>query len=97
MVELKMGECCIENKQLTTASSSSVSEGGGSAVVKSPGISSPAPISPNHRYCPLITFFFFAYSNLLYNIIWQFFASQLGLDCCVKCGVYLVLLLLFHT
>ncbi|XVF76637.1 hypothetical protein PTKIN_Ptkin13bG0282500 [Pterospermum kingtungense] len=51
MAELKMEECCIENKQLTTASSSSVSEGcgSGSAVVKSPGISSPAPASPNNR------------------------------------------------
>ncbi|XWS67068.1 hypothetical protein CRYUN_Cryun05aG0254800 [Craigia yunnanensis] len=49
MAELKIEECCLENKQLTTASSSSVSEGGGSAVVKSPGISSPAPTSPNHR------------------------------------------------
>ncbi|XVF55282.1 hypothetical protein PTKIN_Ptkin06aG0024400 [Pterospermum kingtungense] len=42
-------ECCLENKQLTAASSSSVSEVGGSAVVKSPAISSPAPTSPNHR------------------------------------------------
>ncbi|XP_007027022.2 PREDICTED: myb-related protein 3R-1 isoform X2 [Theobroma cacao] len=49
MAELTMEERCIENKQLTTASSSSVSEGGGGVVVKSPGISSPAPSSPNHR------------------------------------------------
>ncbi|XVE76366.1 hypothetical protein DITRI_Ditri12bG0166700 [Diplodiscus trichospermus] len=49
MAELKIEDCCLENKQLTTASSSSVSEGGGSAVVKSPGISSPTPTSPNHR------------------------------------------------
>ncbi|XP_022745333.1 transcription factor MYB3R-3-like [Durio zibethinus] len=49
MAELKIEESCLENKQLTTASSSSVSEGGGIAVVKSPGISSPAPTSPNHR------------------------------------------------
>ncbi|GMI71308.1 myb domain protein 3r-5, ARABIDOPSIS THALIANA MYB DOMAIN PROTEIN 3R5 [Hibiscus trionum] len=49
MAELKIEGCCLENKQLTTASSSSVSEGGGSANVKSPAISSPAPTSPNHR------------------------------------------------
>ncbi|XVE96879.1 hypothetical protein REPUB_Repub02eG0261700 [Reevesia pubescens] len=49
MDELKIEECCLENKQLTTASSSSVSEGDGSAVVKSPGISSPTPTSPNQR------------------------------------------------
>ncbi|KAH1090118.1 hypothetical protein J1N35_017375 [Gossypium stocksii] len=49
MTELKIEERCLENKQLTTASSSSVSEGGGSAIVKSPAISSPAPTSPNHR------------------------------------------------
>ncbi|KAK8632264.1 hypothetical protein V6N13_072659 [Hibiscus sabdariffa] len=49
MDELKIEGLCLENKQLTTASSSSVSEGGGSANVKSPAISSPAPTSPNHR------------------------------------------------
>ncbi|GMI96514.1 myb domain protein 3r-5, ARABIDOPSIS THALIANA MYB DOMAIN PROTEIN 3R5 [Hibiscus trionum] len=46
MAELKIE---LENKQLTTASSSSVSEGGGSANVKSPAVYSPAPTSPNHR------------------------------------------------
>ncbi|OMO66284.1 hypothetical protein CCACVL1_21226, partial [Corchorus capsularis] len=49
MSESQTEERCLENKQLTTASSSSVSEGGGSAVVKSPGISSPAPSSPTNR------------------------------------------------
>ncbi|XWS59814.1 hypothetical protein CRYUN_Cryun08bG0154200 [Craigia yunnanensis] len=49
MAKLKIEECCLENKQLTNASSSSVSEGGGSAIVKSPGISSPAPTSTNYR------------------------------------------------
>ncbi|KAH1031594.1 hypothetical protein J1N35_043768 [Gossypium stocksii] len=49
MAELRLEERCLYKKQLTTASSSSVSEGGGNAVVKSPGVSSPAPTSPNHR------------------------------------------------
>ncbi|GLT79209.1 hypothetical protein SLA2020_507040 [Shorea laevis] len=51
MDESKMEECCLENKQLTAASSSSVSlsEGSGSAVVKSPAISSPVATSPTHR------------------------------------------------
>ncbi|KAL4354493.1 hypothetical protein GQ457_06G007440 [Hibiscus cannabinus] len=49
MAELKTEECTLENKQLTTGSSSSVFEDDASAVVKSPGISSPAPASPNHR------------------------------------------------
>ncbi|KAE8717317.1 putative Osmotic avoidance abnormal protein [Hibiscus syriacus] len=49
MAELKIDERCVENKQLTTALSSSVSEGAVSANVKSPAISSPAPSSPNHR------------------------------------------------
>nr|UWU45088.1 MYB transcription factor 3R-2 [Dimocarpus longan] len=49
MAELKIEECCLENKQLTAASSSSVSEGSGSATLKSPGVSSPATTSPTHR------------------------------------------------
>ncbi|GLT89580.1 hypothetical protein SLE2022_075580 [Rubroshorea leprosula] len=49
MDESKMEECCLENRQLTTASSSSVSEGSGSAVVKSPAVSSPVATSPTHR------------------------------------------------
>nr|URY18756.1 MYB protein [Zanthoxylum bungeanum] len=49
MEELKLEECCLENKQLTAASSSSLSEGSGSAVLKSPGVSSPATTSPTHR------------------------------------------------
>ncbi|KAK4834502.1 hypothetical protein QYF36_023936 [Acer negundo] len=49
MAELKIEECCLENKQLTAASSSSVSEGSGSAILKSPGVSSPATTSPTHR------------------------------------------------
>ncbi|KAL5549951.1 hypothetical protein UlMin_000127 [Ulmus minor] len=43
----KLEECCFENKQSTAASSSSVSEGSGSALLKSPGICSPA--SPIQR------------------------------------------------
>nr|URY18753.1 MYB protein [Zanthoxylum bungeanum] len=49
MDELKLEECCLENKQLTAASSSSSSEGCGSAILKSPGVSSPATTSPTHR------------------------------------------------
>ncbi|KAE8679479.1 putative Osmotic avoidance abnormal protein [Hibiscus syriacus] len=49
MAELRIEESCLQNKQLTAASSSSISEGGGNAVVKSPGVSSPAPTSPSHR------------------------------------------------
>lgn len=56
MAELKVEECCLENKQLTTASSSSISEGSGSAILKSPAISSPAATSPTHRYSPLKPF-----------------------------------------
>lgn len=47
MTELKLEECCLENKQSTVASCSSVSEGGGGATLKSPGICSPT--SPAHR------------------------------------------------
>lgn len=46
---VKLEECCLENKQSTAASSSSVSEGSGSVFLKSPGICSPASTSPNHR------------------------------------------------
>ncbi|KAE8711052.1 putative Osmotic avoidance abnormal protein [Hibiscus syriacus] len=49
MAELRIEESCLQKKQLTTASSSSISEDGGNAVVKSPGVSSPAPTSPSHR------------------------------------------------
>ncbi|KAF5750942.1 putative myb3r3 [Tripterygium wilfordii] len=47
MVEARIEECCRENKQLTAASSSSVSEGSG--ILRSPAISSPATASPTHR------------------------------------------------
>ncbi|XP_047149551.1 transcription factor MYB3R-3 [Vigna umbellata] len=46
---VKSEECCQENKQSTAASCSSVSEGSGSAIHKSPGICSPASTSPSHR------------------------------------------------
>ena len=52
MAGLKLEECCLENKQSTAASSSTSSEGSGSAIVKSPGACSPAPTSPAHRYYP---------------------------------------------
>lgn len=54
MEEVKLEECCLENKQSTAASSSSVSEGSGSAILKSPGVCSPASTSPTHRYSPLL-------------------------------------------
>ncbi|RZB52552.1 Transcription factor MYB3R-3 [Glycine soja] len=46
---VKSEECCQENKQSTAASCSSVSEGSGSAIHKSPAICSPASTSPSHR------------------------------------------------
>ncbi|KAE8663009.1 putative Osmotic avoidance abnormal protein [Hibiscus syriacus] len=49
MAELRIEESCLQNKQLTTGSSSSISEGSGNAVVKSPGVSSPALTSPSHQ------------------------------------------------
>ena len=49
MEEVKQEECCLENKQSTAASSSSVSEGSGSATAKSPGMCSPASTSPSRR------------------------------------------------
>ncbi|KAJ6922336.1 hypothetical protein NC652_016095 [Populus alba x Populus x berolinensis] len=50
MDELKIEERCLENKQLTPASSSSQSEeGSGSAILKSPGVYSPATVSPTNR------------------------------------------------
>ncbi|XP_054785210.1 transcription factor MYB3R-3-like [Prosopis cineraria] len=49
MAELKSEECCLENKQSTAASNSSISEGSASAVHKSPGRYSPASTSPSHR------------------------------------------------
>ncbi|KAI9115968.1 hypothetical protein K1719_012898 [Acacia pycnantha] len=49
MAELKSEECCLENKQSTAASTSSISEGSASAIHKSPGRCSPASASPSHR------------------------------------------------
>ncbi|XP_061369274.1 transcription factor MYB3R-3-like isoform X1 [Gastrolobium bilobum] len=49
MAEVKSEECCMENKQSTAASCSSVSEGSGSAIHKSPGICSTASASPSNR------------------------------------------------
>lgn len=67
MADMKLEEeCCVENKQLVTASSSSLSEGSGSVTVKSPGISSPATTSPSHRYCLL-----FYFSPLLFVSSWS--------------------------
>lgn len=47
--DLKLEECCLENKQSTAASSSSLSEGSASASLKSSGVSSPVATSPSHR------------------------------------------------
>ncbi|XP_030480152.1 transcription factor MYB3R-3 isoform X1 [Cannabis sativa] len=47
MADVKLEECCLENKQSTAASSSSVSEGSGSVIRKSPGVCSPASNSPS--------------------------------------------------
>ncbi|CAA7033623.1 unnamed protein product [Microthlaspi erraticum] len=47
--EVKMEDECIENKQSTAASCSSVSEGSASSLLKSPAIASPVTLSPTHR------------------------------------------------
>ncbi|RVW33726.1 hypothetical protein CK203_074835 [Vitis vinifera] len=63
MADVKLEEeCCVENKQLVTASSSSLSEGSGSVTVKSPGICSPVTTSPSHSSC-------FDYVNCIYGAI----------------------------
>ncbi|KAF2303147.1 hypothetical protein GH714_014149 [Hevea brasiliensis] len=49
MGEVKLEECCLENKQLAAASCSSISEGSVSTILKSPGVPSPATASPIHR------------------------------------------------
>lgn len=49
MAEVK-DECCLENKQSAAGSTSSVSENSESVTIKSPGIGSPTPTSPSHRY-----------------------------------------------
>lgn len=49
MAEVKSEECCLENKQSTAASTSSVSEGSASVIHKSPGSRSPTSVSPSHR------------------------------------------------
>lgn len=49
MDELKVEDCCTENKQSDAASSSSVSENSDSVTLRSPAVSSPTPASPTHR------------------------------------------------
>lgn len=51
MDEFESEVCCLENKQSTVASCSSVSEGSDSIIQKSPGICSPTATStsPSHR------------------------------------------------
>ncbi|CAN4116090.1 unnamed protein product [Withania somnifera] len=49
MDELKVEDCCTENKQSVAASSSSVSENSGSVSLRSPAVSSPTPASPAQR------------------------------------------------
>ncbi|KAJ8899723.1 hypothetical protein K2173_019422 [Erythroxylum novogranatense] len=46
---LKIEEFCLENKQSLAASSSPLSEGISSAIIKSPRLCSPATASPTHR------------------------------------------------
>lgn len=53
-VDVKMEDQCIENKQSTAASCSSVSEGSANSFLKSPAIASPATVSSTHRYFGLI-------------------------------------------
>lgn len=48
--EVKIEDQCVENKQSTPASCSSVSEGSAGSSHKSPTIASPATVSPTHRY-----------------------------------------------
>lgn len=45
MDEVKLEECCLENKQSAVVSSSSVSETSESINLKSPGVCSPTPDS----------------------------------------------------
>ncbi|KAG5553922.1 hypothetical protein RHGRI_011703 [Rhododendron griersonianum] len=49
MAEVRIQEICLENKQSEATPSSSVSEGSGSPILKSPGISSPTTSSTAHR------------------------------------------------
>ncbi|XP_009596030.1 transcription factor MYB3R-3-like isoform X1 [Nicotiana tomentosiformis] len=49
MAELKVEDCCTENKQSAAASNSSVSENSASVTLRSPTVSSPTPTSPTHR------------------------------------------------
>ncbi|KAJ8537786.1 hypothetical protein K7X08_014326 [Anisodus acutangulus] len=49
MDELKVEDCCTENKQSAVASSSSVSENSGSVTLRSSAVSSPTPTLPTHR------------------------------------------------
>lgn len=51
MEEVKLDDCCLENKESAVASSSSVSENSSSTVLKSPGVTSPRSVSPANRYC----------------------------------------------
>lgn len=46
----KMEDECIESKQSTAVSPSSVSEGSSSSFLKSPGAVPTATVSPTHRF-----------------------------------------------
>lgn len=50
MDEFNVEDTCLENKQSVAASSSSLSQGSGSGIPNSPGVSSPATNSPFHRF-----------------------------------------------
>ncbi|XP_010553046.1 PREDICTED: transcription factor RAX1-like isoform X2 [Tarenaya hassleriana] len=47
--EVRIEDQCMENKQLTAASSSSMSEGSGNSLLKTPGAASPATAFHTHR------------------------------------------------
>ncbi|XP_042046369.1 transcription factor MYB3R-3-like [Salvia splendens] len=49
MAEVKFDDICLENKESTVASSSSVSENSSSSALKSLGATSPRSVSPAHR------------------------------------------------
>lgn len=85
MGEVKLEECCLENKQSTAASSSSVSDGSGSAILKSPGTCSPAPTSPSNRYYAFM-FFTFVFSFGYLCCCSKFWDQIFTLVSCVDCA-----------
>lgn len=67
--EVKVEDQCVENKQSTPASCSSVSEGSAGSSHKSPTIASPpATVSPTHRYLGLVILLLHLHSFANLNI-----------------------------